>query len=113
MLLAYGNPRNFRNISRYGIYRQITVLDTGETYLESFNKTHISKDGNTYHIVQSSEIDRLDIISNMYYGTPTLAWVIAEANNIIDPLVLSQGTVLKIPEYSSLYKTGGPLVRRG
>ena len=34
------------------------------------------------------------------------------ANNILDPLVIVTGTVLKIPSYESLFKTGGPLISR-
>ena len=63
--------------------------------------------------VEASEENRLDIISNIYYGTPSLYWAIAMANNIIDPMVVVKGTVLRIPSYESLFVTGGPLIRRG
>lgn len=42
--------------------------------------------------------NRLDLISNVFYGTPSLWWVIAEVNNIGDPLAfVPKGTRLRIP----------------
>ena len=53
--------------------------------------------------------NRLDIISNKYYGTPRYWWVIALANEIIDPFDIPIGTYLRIPSLISLYNTGGVL----
>lgn len=42
--------------------------------------------------------DRIDLLANTYYGTPTLWWVIASANNIeIIPTALNIGDTLRIP----------------
>lgn len=42
--------------------------------------------------------DRLDTISHMFYKTPTLWWIIAQANNMVDGRVaLEPGTKLFIP----------------
>ena len=86
---------------------------TKSVYLESSNNINIVHDGSVYHTVEASEENRLDIISNIYYGTPSLYWAIAMANNIIDPMIVVKGTVLRIPSYESLFVTGGPLIRRG
>lgn len=41
---------------------------------------------------------RLDLISHKFYGTATLDWAIADANNISDPIRdVSVGTMLRIP----------------
>lgn len=106
-------PRQFTNLSRYRIYNQIVDYTTKSVYLESTNNVDIIRGGSVYHTVEASEENRLDIISNIYYGTPSLYWAIAMANNIIDPMVIVKGTVLRIPSYESLFVTGGPLIRRG
>lgn len=42
--------------------------------------------------------DRLDTVSNMFYKTPTLWWMIAQANNMVDGRVaIEPGTKLFIP----------------
>lgn len=41
---------------------------------------------------------RADLISNLFYGTPTLDWVICWVNNIKDPFQqLNSGDIIKIP----------------
>ena len=112
MALSYLSPRNYSNMSRYSIYNQILDSKNNNIYLESYNKTYISTDNSILHIVEPNEEGRLDIISNKYYGTPNRYWGIAIANDIIDPLVIVAGTVLRIPSYESLFETGGPLIRR-
>ena len=43
--------------------------------------------------------DRLDLLANQYYGSPTYWWIIANANNIHDgKLGLKDGTILRIPK---------------
>lgn len=111
--LIYASPRAYKTMSRYGIYNQIVDTENSTAYLESPNSINISSDQELFHVVDPTEENRLDIISNIYYGTPNLYWAIAMANNILDPMVIVRGTVLKIPSYESLYKTGGPLIRRG
>lgn len=52
-------------------------------------------------------VHRLDLISNQFYGTPQLWWVIAAVNNIVDPLYgVEQGTQLRIPTRSRLSAEG-------
>lgn len=42
--------------------------------------------------------DRLDLVAQKFYSNPTKWWVIAVANNLIDPFILPAGTTLVIPE---------------
>ena len=47
--------------------------------------------------------NRLDKISTLFYGTPTLWWAIAQVNNLVDVLIgVPVGTQLRIPNRSRL-----------
>lgn len=111
--LVYLKPRNFKHLSRYRLYYQIADTDNNVTYFESPNAVKIDSKDSTFHVVEDSEDGRLDIIAKRYYGSASMYWVIAMANNIIDPMTVIAGTVLEIPSYESLYENGGPLIRRG
>lgn len=105
--MRYSDPRKYENLSRYRVYRQILSDDT---YLESFNQKEIEKsDGDVYHIVTKQEENRLDMISNNYYGTPEYWWILAIANNFIDPFVLTSGTSVRIPPLDVLFTWNGVL----
>ena len=110
--LLYNNANDFEHISRYSPYRTIINTYSNTRYFESVNRNTYTSDIDTiYHIVEPNQEGRLDIISNIYYGTPAYFWAIADANNIIDPMVIVDGTVLLIPSINSLYMRGGPLER--
>ena len=58
---------------------------------------------NTYEydigVVPAGYEHRADLISNLFYETPTLDWLICLVNNISDPFQeLNIGTVIKIPK---------------
>jgi hypothetical protein len=58
---------------------------------------------NTYEydvgVVPAGYEHRADLISNLFYETPTLDWLICLVNNISDPFQeLKIGTVIKIPK---------------
>lgn len=104
------NTRKFNNTSRYTRNRQIYNKDLDAIYLESFNKYSIQlSDTPVYHVVDFKEEGRLDIISNLYYGTPDFYWAIALANNIIDPFILKANTIITIPYIDDLFNNDGPL----
>src|SRR5574343_652701 len=51
--------------------------------------------------------DKLWLISELFYGTTHLWWVIASVNGIVDPLVgVSFGTKLRIPTLARLTSEG-------
>lgn len=87
----------FNKTSRYQVLR---VIEEGkETYLESYNQVKIPKSPeDIYHIVQHGEVNRLDIIANSFYGDPAYYWIIALANDFVDPFVVNEGTMLRIPD---------------
>ena len=110
--MKYAKPRVYKHISRYGIYRQI-IDDNSNAYTETVNSTPVQmSDKDQYHEVLREEENRLDIISNKYYGTPEFWWVIALANNYIDPFYIKAGTVIRIPVFSSLLQWKGALYNR-
>lgn len=110
--LVLNDPINYTHNSRYQTNLRITNLDTNETYLETTNNFNFNGITSKYHVVEPVEEGRLDMISQIYYDDPSYGWVIAMANNIVDPFTVLTGTILKIPEYNSLFYTGGPFVRR-
>ena len=48
-----------------------------------------------FHVVQDT--DRIDLLAYRYLGDPTLWWVICDYNDILLPLDLEFGVVLRIP----------------
>lgn len=106
----YIDPRQYRYVSRYKNYRRIKDNEENSIFLESINQDTISEsDSDLYITVDNTNSNRLDAISYKYYGYSTYWWVIALANNIIDPFKIPYGTVLRIPPLSSLYENGGVL----
>lgn len=110
--LKFVRPRKYKHVSRYSIYRQI-IDDENNMYTETSNQTPIDNSQyDKYHEVLKEEVGRLDIISNKYYNTPVYFWVIAMANNIIDPFNIHEGEVLRIPNFNSTMNWNGPLFNR-
>lgn len=57
----------------------------------------------TEYQVSSSMEARLDLISNLFYKTPTLWWVIGQYNGITNPIFeVTIGRKLKIPDRNIL-----------
>jgi capsid portal protein len=112
LVLKYAKPRNYPNISRYEIYRQIIDNDNN-IYVETANQTPVDESQNDkYHEVLQEEENRLDIISNKYYGNPEFWWVIAVGNNLVDPFVIKVGDIIRIPSFTSLTHWNGALYGR-
>lgn len=106
----YHDPARYRFVSRYSNVRRILDSESARLYHETINKQEIPETSDDiYYTVDNTSINRLDIISNRYYDTPLYWWIIAIANNIIDPFDIKLGTVLRIPPLTSLYMNGGIL----
>ena len=52
-----------------------------------------------FHRVTDADSKRIDLIAWKYYRDVNLWWIIAEVNNIGNPLEIRSGTVLRIPAY--------------
>lgn len=78
-------------------------------YHERIPRTLIAEQSDDYfHEVTATSENRLDWISNKFYGTSIYWWVIAEANTSIlfDPMNIPRGTILRIPPITRLYEGG-------
>lgn len=106
----YLTPRIYENSCRYKNIRRLEDEDTGKVYHENWIKRIIDiSEEDTYITVDMTRENRLDMISYEYYNTPRFWWVIAIANDILDPFDVPIGTQLRIPTLSSLYNEGGIL----
>lgn len=95
--------------SRYRNLKLLTDSD-GRTFYETRKNIRIRETTrDQVHQISVGEEGRLDLIAYQYYKNPTLWWVIAYFNNIIDPFEVPAGTVLKIPSKESVYGYGGIL----
>lgn len=108
--LEYLAPRLYDHACRYATIRRIQDQDNGKQYHETWvQKTIDVTPDDSYFVVTKREEGRLDMISNDYYSTPKFWWVLAMANNIVDPFELEVGTRVRIPQLLSLYNNGGVL----
>lgn len=107
---TYLEPRQYNYVSRYKNYRRIKDVEENSIFLETINQDTVEEtDSDTYITVDNINANRLDIIAYNNYGYSTYWWIIALANNIIDPFDIPLGTVLRIPPLTSLYNNGGVL----
>ena len=104
----YQSPSYYDHLSRYKDVRTIKNKDDHRLIHETMYKYNIvESDADIIYTVSKKTKNRLDIISTMYYKTPQYWWIIAIANDIIDPLTeLKEGTTIRIPPLLSIYETG-------
>lgn len=97
---------------RYRLCEELVDSKTSEVLLSTREIEDIRiSSSDIFHTVKANEVSRLDLIANTYYKTPLLWWVIAQANNIYDPITpLTVGTVLRIPTLENLYGYKGILL---
>ncbi len=61
-----------------------------------------ASDKDQFHRVTQSDVNRIDLLAYRYYGDCNLWWLIAEANNVSNPLQLEVGVVLRIPSQETI-----------
>lgn len=112
-MIKYNSPRSFKFSSRYQNNRVIYNSDYDKSYFELSNNNKIDTETYPckYHLVEQRERNRLDLIAYKYYGDGKYFWIIALANNLIDPFIIQPNTLLKIPATESLYLPGSPWSR--
>lgn len=94
---------------RYRKHRRY-IDDNGKEVQETYDDVVVpEKPTDNFYEVQSGYEDRLDLIAYEYYNNENLWWVIAEASGIDDPFNVPVGTVLRIPDISTLYGLRGIL----
>lgn len=103
-------PVTYNHVCRY---KNTPTLfdDTFSVYYHRFGQ-NFTVDGSNqdeYIKVDDTTENRLDIIASNYYNNPTMWWVIAGANNILDVFNVPKGTILRLPSLQVVYDTGGIL----
>lgn len=67
----------------------------------------VADDSDELFSVPVGMANRLDLISNQFYGTKNLWWVVASVNNLLDPLVgFVPGELVRVPQKSRLSVLG-------
>ena len=108
--LEYVSPRVYPTLSRYSVVDRLYDSEVGTYYHSTVDKASIPEsDNDTYITVDRQSTNRLDVIANRVYGFSPYWWVIAVANDIIDPFNVPYGTVLRCPPLVSLYVDGSIL----
>ncbi|MDR2523403.1 MAG: LysM peptidoglycan-binding domain-containing protein [Synergistaceae bacterium] len=59
-------------------------------------------ENDVFHRVTQADERRIDLLAHRYYKDVRLWWIIAEANNIVNPMVLKAGKVLRIPSIDTI-----------
>lgn len=96
------------SVSRYFPYRRY-IDSNGQIVYESYNQKFIEKkDSDKYYRVELDNENRLDKISLTYYNNSQYWWIIAIANNIIDPFSeVEYDTVIRIPSLQAVHEQRG------
>ena len=101
---------NFKDLNRYT--NGIITITRGNSQFLVLRKPLTLKADNTDILVtiRQDQTKRLDLISQLAYGTPGLWWVIAEFNGIRDPMFdLKSGQILRIPSIDRVLQAIGTL----
>lgn len=53
-----------------------------------------------FHTVRAG--DRIDLLAHHYLADARLWWIIADANDLFFPLILTEGTALRIPSFERI-----------
>lgn len=93
-------------VSRYKAFKAYMTREN--VYLENPSYIEVPEHpDDTFFLVTGPYVDRLDLISHKFYNESKLWWVIAEANQIINPLEVPINSLLRIPAKSTLFGAGG------
>ena len=96
--LRSANNTNSAQSSR-GRYVGGGVTETNNGFLEWWERYSFAKDSSdTVYTVENANENRLDLIAAIFYGDTSLSWLLAQYNNIIDPMTeVTAGRLLLIP----------------
>ena len=101
--------QDYTTYSRFANLLYVTDNE-GDSYIESYEGLEIpTSPQDKYFKVTKKYEHRLDLISFKFYNNPRYYWLIAEANDIFNPLILPVDTVLRIPPLSVIYGFKGVL----
>jgi len=104
--IEYPVKTRIEKISRYSTLKRLINID-GDEYIETPKKYKIPESTkDIFYSVDKGFENRLDLISNKFYGTPLLYWAIAMMNEIDNPIDIPSGVILRIPATETLYDIG-------
>lgn len=93
--------------SRYRM-TDICQFEDGVEIMSNLENIKIRKsDLDEYYTLKATEAGRLDMVSTAYYGVPDYWWAIAYASNILDPLTVQEGTLVRIPPIATVLNIKG------
>lgn len=98
------NVQSTQNMnSRYAFTPKVTTREKIYVY-DIYQKITIpTSSDDVYHVVTQTQDGRLDILAQMYYNDASLWWMIATANDMVDPFILPAGVTVRIPSMNSYY----------
>lgn len=99
--IEYTVCKDFGHISRYRKLRQVIhFLENDKRFisLETQNYYDFKDLDVEYYIVPTDRENRLDLISNDFYGTPEFGWVLAYINGLNDAFTVYEGRMLIVPK---------------
>lgn len=111
ILGQYMVPYGAEDLSRYKHIDEIQLIngDVLKATLGPIDLGVFPYDTYVFYTVPDHEENRLDIIAYKLYGESSMYWAIAYANQIKDPLILPEGTVLLVPSINTLKRFPNPL----
>lgn len=100
------NTKPSQPLSRYNKIRML-LREDGIPVQETFDRPDIvTSSADRFFEVTQPFVNRPDLVSRLYYGTEQLYWVIALANDMIDPFIeTTVGKQLRIPDRDTLFTT--------
>lgn len=92
----------------FSMFATTPVYDSdGEVVFGLMKDVIIQDASDELYTVPPGGVNRLDAISNKFYGTPALWWVIARVNNVLDPLFgVALNSQIRIPTKARLASEG-------
>lgn len=95
---------DFVSIPEASQFKFTPIYKDGDTIRFGLRQTPISpRSSYRIYTVTPEMENRLDLISNAFYGDPSFWWVIADANNMTDPLAaVPIGSKLRMPPASTV-----------
>ena len=113
--MSYYEKTDRTDTNRTDRYRKCQILKDKETGVSLLSTREIKeipfRSTDIFHKVSIHEVGRLDLIAYKYYKNPLLWWVVAQANDIYDPIEgVPAGTILRVPLLETLYGYRGILL---
>jgi len=92
----------------YSMFAQTPVYEVGsDVVFGQMVPAVVPNATDIIYTVPAGGVFRLDLISTQFYGVPDLWWVIATANNLLDPiLAVPANTQIRIPARDRLASEG-------